>query len=138
MRPNLPDKSLFLHKDIPIPGYRIEEHIGSGGNGHMFRAYSEVIATNMACKIIPKGNLESTSDQPDLWQTEFQKANKLRSHEVVRVTQVVEWNEFNCICVLADYVNGISLKEHLAKQKNEIDIDFIEDFTRAMLIFFMI
>lgn len=136
MRTNLPDKSLFLNKDIPFPGYRIEKHIGSGGNGHMFRAYSEVIATNMACKIIPKENLESTSDQPDLWQTEFQKANKLRSHEVVRVTQVVEWEEYNCICVLADYVNGISLKKYLAQERNEITIDFIEDFIRAMLIFF--
>lgn len=136
MRANLPDKSLFLHKDTPFPGYRIEEHIGSGGNGHVFRAYSEVIATNMACKIIPKENLESTSDQPDLWQTEFQKANKLRSHEVVRVNQVDEWEEYSCICVLADYVNGISLKEYLAQERNEITIDFIEDFTRAMLIFF--
>ncbi len=136
MRTNLPDKSLFLHKDIPFPDYRIEEHIGSGGNGHMFRAYSKVIATNIACKIIPKKNLEFTSDQPDLWQAEFQKANKLRSHEVVKVTQVVEWKEYNCICVLADYVNGISLKKYLAQKRNEITIDFIEDFTRAMLIFF--
>ena len=136
MRTNLPDRSTFLHEDIPFPGYRIEEHIGSGGNGHVFRAYSEVIATNMACKIIPKKNLESTSDQPDLWQTEFQKANKLRSPAVVRVTQVAEWEKYDCICVLADYVNGISLKKYLAREKNEITIDFIEDFTRAILIFF--
>ncbi len=60
MRTNLPDKSLFLNKDIPSLGYRIEEYIDSGGNGHMFRAYSEVIATNMACKIIPKKNLEKS------------------------------------------------------------------------------
>lgn len=136
MRANLPDKSIFINEQTPFPGYRIEEHIGTGGNGHVFRAYSQDLMISMACKVIPKKNLESTSNQPHLWQTEFQKANRLRSHEVVKVNQVVEWPEHKCICVLADYVNGISLKDYLAKEKNELDIDFIEDFFRAMLIFF--
>ena len=63
MRKNLPDKEFFIGK--PLPGgmghYVIDEYINSGGNAHMFRAYSSALNHYMACKIIPKANRSAPS-----------------------------------------------------------------------------
>src|SRR5687768_15537382 len=83
---HLPSKDLFLNKPLPQrPEYIIEEYIGTGNNGHVFRARSEAIGRDIACKIIPRTNLHGQ------WTLELNRPNALRNSAVVRYHDVLVW-----------------------------------------------
>ena len=132
MRRNLPAKELFLKKTIPeIPGFIIEEHIGSGSNGHVFRAFNEATNGEFAFKIIPVDNLPSSE-----YLDEAKKANRLENPSVVRYHHVVNYSDSDVRCVVfaCDYVKGKSLKEYIQKNqyRSNINIPFIVDFLQTM------
>lgn len=85
VRSNLPDKRLFLGKQIPgLEKYTIEDWLGSGNNAHVFRARSDELSQNVACKIIPCTNLVGTDETPPRWWQELKKANRVQSPRVVK------------------------------------------------------
>jgi hypothetical protein len=52
MRANLPDKHYFLNKPVPgLVDYLIIEHIDSGMNAHMFKAYNVSINSYVRVKL---------------------------------------------------------------------------------------
>ena len=129
MRKNLPPVELFLGKMIPqFPGYEILEHIASGSNGHLFRAFDKSINSTLAFKIIPVNNL-----QPDHLE-EARKANRLENSSVVSCHSVIEYSFTNvpCVIFIYDYVKGKNLRDYIRQDQSNINVLFIEDFLRSM------
>ena len=106
MRKYLPDESWFIGKNIPKqPDYKIVEYKAPGCNAHVFRAHSDAVNNDIACKIIPKQNLIK-----DIWHDEIDKANALRSDIVVKFWDVSEWvvkqDNIDCVVLCSEYVYG--------------------------------
>jgi len=136
MRANLPPREFFIGKEIPgREGYRIVEHIESGGNGRVFRAYSEQLKNSLACKLIPRSNLLASHD----WKLEAQKANSIQNPIVVKYDTPIEWKgryegvEIDCVGFCAQYINGVSLKRYIQANKGNITIHFTEMFLKNIL-----
>jgi len=132
MRANLPPVDYFLDKPIPSrPDYRIAEHLGSGNNAHVYRAHSTELNHDIACKIIPRSNLK------DHWQTEIIKANTLRSPSVVRFNECLDWKapdaSVDCVAISWEYIPGISLRQFLRRNPDDISVSFTHTFLKTML-----
>lgn len=127
MRKHLPKKELFLGKTIE--GHVIQEHVGSGNNGLVFRAFNESTNSTHAFKIVPKENLVGG------YLEEARKANVLENSSVVRCHGVVEYSVPNvdCVVFIYDYVKGKSLKDYIKQNQSNIDLPFIESFLETML-----
>jgi len=142
MKKNLPESLYFINQEIPgYPGgYTIIEKIGSGQNGHVFKAHSERMNHDLACKIIPRANLIEESPGKPGWREEFIKPNTLRSRFVVEILQVLEWideeNKINCVVLISAYIPGKNLKDHIAGDQYTVEIHFIERFLKDMLSLF--
>jgi serine/threonine protein kinase len=141
MRKYLPNPNFFIGKKIPgLVDYIIKELIKSGNDAHVFRAHSEKIRNDLACKIIPAENLLGKDREPPLWRQEIDKAQALRSPIVVKFTHMAEWKEtekdIDCIVLCAEYVDGLNLRDHLKKKDFTVSMTFIEKFLSEMLSFF--
>lgn len=119
MRANLPDKSFFVGK--PVPGrsdVTVIEWVACGNDGHLFRAHSNELGRDVACKIIPRNNLQHGSDGSEIWRAEILKANALRNPIVVKVEHICDWpnvpmrgdteklEAVDCIALISEFVDG--------------------------------
>jgi len=141
MRVNLPDRSYFLGKTLPSkPDTRIVSYIDSGNNAHMFRAHSEELGRDVACKIIPRKNLIGADETPPRWRAEVLKANRLQSPAAVKFSDITEWLDeadfIDCAVLISDYVEGKNLRTFVNSNRNEIDVNCATGFLRSMLDFF--
>lgn len=141
MRVNLPDKTYFLEKTLPFrPDTRILAHLGSGNNAHVFRAHSEELGRDVACKIIPRANLIGANKLPPTWRAEVEKANRLQNPAAVKFFDIGEWrdagNSIDCVVLISDYVEGKTLRSFVASNKDEVTVMFATGFLRSMLDFF--
>ncbi len=135
MRANLPDKSLFIRKPLPSRAdLVIAEHIGSGNDGHVFRAHSTELQRDFACKIIPSANLQGR------WRAEVEKANVLPGTTVVRFVDLQKWidpeNDIDATVLISDFVDGRDLQIFIAKRRDVLDLSFVVQFLSTMLDFF--
>jgi len=122
---NLPPVGSFLGEKIPqFPEHEIIEHISSGSNGHVFRAYRESTNSNLAFKVIPVNNLSPKH------LDEAKKANSLENAAVVRCHDVVEYPDpkVRCVVFICDYVKGKNLEDYIRQDRANITIPFIEEF----------
>lgn len=139
MRKHLPTAGNFLGKSLPhFPSFIIRDHIGSGNNGHVFRAHAESTGHELACKVVPAANLPRNDEDQELWLQEAKKSNQLQHPAVVRCVDVDLWTgpevDGPCAVFLYDYVRGTSLRQYLKElQKNTITVGFVEEFLRTML-----
>jgi len=139
MRANLPDKNLFLGKAVPgRPNIVIQEWIASGNDGHLFKGRSEQLNRDLACKIIPRANLIHGEHGEELWRAEVYKADALRNQAVVHFEGIHEWKDgaIDCIVLVAEFVEGISLRQFLKKQSSEVTVPFITHWLGTMLELF--
>ena len=109
----------------------IQEHVGSGTNGHVFRALDESTNSRLALKIIPVNNR-----LPDQYLDEAKKANSLEHISVVRYHHVFN-DDFDSetpyVVFVCDDVKGKNLKDYIRQDQSDIDVPFIESFLRTML-----
>ena len=109
----------------------IQERIGSGTNGHVFRALNESTNSRFALKIIPVDNR-----LPDQYLDEAKKATRLENSSVVRCHDVVN-DDFDSktpyVVFVCDDVKGKNLKDYIRQDQPDIDVPFIESFLRTML-----
>ena len=137
MRKYLPPAKHFIGKTMPrYPNYRIKEHIATGNNGHLFRAYSRRTESSLAFKIVPVENLPQDYNDQEAHLTEAKKANMLDNRAVVRYHDVF-WHtdqtiNFQGVVFVCDYVNGMSLRTYMRDPHSDIDIDFVKLFLRTM------
>ena len=136
VRGNLPPKEIFLGKAIPNrEKYVISEYKDSGGNAHLFKAFSEEVQQTIACKIIPRTNLRESTD----WKEEAKKANRLSHPAVVKCDETIEWAgtidgvQIDCVGFCYTYIDGISLRKFIRERKDLITIPFVETFLKTIL-----
>lgn len=139
MRINLPDFKLFLGNKVPTRNdIEIVHHVASGNDGHVFKGFSTSLQKDLACKVIPTSNLIHGPNGEPIWQAEVHKADKLRNSSVVKFEDVLEWktDDFDCVLLVSEYVDGPSLREFSKKSSDEVTIPFVLDFLSAMLNLF--
>ncbi len=141
MRANLPDKNWFVGKPLPgRPDLVLVEFIASGNDGHLFRAHSNALQRDFACKIVPRSNLVGAGEATPRWRAEIEKANALRSVVVVRFVDLQEWtdpeNKIDCVAFISDYVAGQNLRDFIAKNRHEITLPFILYFLETVFDLF--
>src|SRR5437870_1905654 len=103
MRANLPDWHRFVGNPLPTrPEVTITEWIASGNDGHLFRAHSTSLARDVACKIIPRTNLQHGPTGEEIWRAEVHKADSLRSQTVVKFEDIRDWRDeaHNIDCIV--------------------------------------
>ncbi len=133
----MPPKGNFIGKAIPtFPNHIIKEHIASGANGHMFRAYSEKENISLAFKIVPVDNL--VTEENEQYLQEARRANGIAHESVVSYIQVVEYfdelSSKQCVVFVCEYVDGPSLEKYLEDESEAaIDLSFIRSFLETML-----
>lgn len=138
MRANLPDPSYFIGRTVPNRSdLKVVELIASGNDGHLFRAHSEVLGRDVACKIIPLSNLQQAPDGAELWKAEIHKANALRSPTVVKIDDIREWTDatsgISAIVLVSELVEGKSLTKYITISSDAITVSFILDWLETML-----
>ena len=129
----LPRSRPFLGLTIPTyPDFKITELVSSGRNSHVFRAYNESTASQLAFKIIPTSNLPFGDDERSL--NEAKKANLLQHPSVVRYHDYIRWqhDQKPYWVFVCDFVDGPDLRTYVRERPTEIDIPFIEEFLRTM------
>ena len=137
MRKNLPDRNHFLGKTLPnLPNHKIVDNIGSGSNGHVYRAHAEKIEGDLAFKFVPTENLPTDPDQRGLYLLEARKANSLENSCVVRYVDVLLWEDEalgrTFVVFVCQYISGRSLKQFIKQNRHDIDVAFVENFLTTM------
>ena len=143
MRKNLPPVEKFLGKTIDrFPNHVIQEHVGSGYNGHLFRAFDQSTESKLAFKVVPVENLlvNNMLDDEDKRQTyldEAKKANLLQHRSAIKCHNIVPYrdpdNSIKCIVFVYDYVEGKNLRGYMRQHRAEVNVPFAETFLRTML-----
>jgi energy-coupling factor transporter ATP-binding protein EcfA2 len=141
MRENLPDKTFFLGKALPSdPGVKIVEYVDSGANAHVFRAHSEDLGRDVACKVIPRKNLVGPDQVPPAWKSEVLKADRLQSSYVVKFLAVKEWKDdtsgVDCVVLISEYIEGVALRKFVKARPGEVTIAFVLHFLMCMFDLF--
>jgi energy-coupling factor transporter ATP-binding protein EcfA2 len=146
MRQNLPDPSSFPGRTIPSrTDVTITNLIDSGNDGHVYRARSETLRKDIACKVIPRSNLQHGPNGEELWRAEVHKADALRSTAVVKFEDIREWPDvptkdgaerMTCIVLISEFVEGRSLRKFIQEFPEEISISFVVDWMATMLNLF--
>jgi serine/threonine protein kinase len=141
MRANLPDADFFVGKTVPErPDVTIRDLVDSGNDGHLFRAWADSLQRFLACKVIPRSNLQHGTDGSEQWKAEVHKADKLRNPAVVRFESVISWREpsanIDCVVLVAEFVDGPSLRRFLKEKRDEISIPFVVQWLAGMLDLF--
>lgn len=141
MRANLPDRNYFIGKAIPDrPEVTIVKWVNSGNNAHLFRAHSQNLNRDLACKVIPRSNLLHGPDGKELWRAEVHKADALLSPTVVKFEDIQDWRDvtagIDCIVLISEFVDGPCLREFIKDQRDDISVPFIWHWMATMLNLF--
>ena len=149
MRANLPPSEYFISRAIPGPRDMIvDEFIDSGNDGLLFRCHSEELGRDLAAKVIPRSNLQHGAEGEELWRSEVHKANALRNPAVVRVEDIVNWDNIpsqahssvadtvDCVVLISEFIVGDCLRNFMKQHPEEITVPFIIDWLRTMLNLF--
>ena len=115
MRKNLPPIDLFIGKRI-YQNHVIKEHIASGNNGHLFRAFDSSTGSNLAIKIVPVQNIPDDNGQQE-YLNEAKKANQIEHPSVVSYINVLPYDrpevQVKCVCFVCNYIKGKNLRSCL-------------------------
>ena len=137
MRRNLPDPCLFIGKTVSLfPNHVIQEHVASGSNGHLYRAFDQSTEGSLAFKFVPFENLPEDETEQQLYLNEAKKANIMEDPSVVRYVDVVPYHNDDLsiygVFFIYEFVNGKNLRDYISQNGTEIDIAFIEHYLRTM------
>jgi serine/threonine protein kinase len=133
----LVDTEWFVGRLLPGQGdYRITRSLAAGQKAHVFVAHSESLRRDVACKVIPEDKLIGRDMDPPSWQSEITNANQVPSSRVVKIFAMGYWETPTGVCVylLADLVQGESLRQFLRNRK-EVDFSFAESLLQELLDF---
>jgi serine/threonine protein kinase len=93
-----------------IVGFVIEEELGRGSMGVVYRAWQGRLARRVAIKVVSDDPIAGTRVR-DYWLREAHSAARVRDPRIVQVHDVGEAN--GCLYLVLEYVPGGSLKDRL-------------------------
>jgi len=99
-----------------IPGYRLEDELGRGGMGVVYRAVNEASGERVALKVLLAG-AKATSEDLIRFRTEAEAAERLQHPHIVALLEHGEANG-NPYMVL-DYIEGEDLESRISRGKLE-------------------
>ena len=137
MKKHLPPPDSFLNVILPeFSNYKIIEFVGSGFNGHVYRAHADEIEGDLAFKFVPLENLPDDPEQSNVHLEEAKKANLLENDSVVHCVNVLPWKDDTLdksfVVFVYRYVSGLSLRQYIKERRDDISIPFIENFLLTM------
>src|SRR5688572_8529561 len=109
---------------LKIDEYTLEEHVGSGRIGAVYRAVRPSLGDTLACKVIREGRLKKG------WERELQKISRLRS-----IPEVVQFHSFGdekgedfrpFSYVMFDFIKGQDLDAFVTSYPGLINMAFVE------------
>ncbi|HXK17108.1 MAG TPA: protein kinase, partial [Polyangiaceae bacterium] len=100
--------------------YRLEEEIGKGSMGTVYRAVHVTLGQRVAIKLISGEHLQSVEARKR-FSVEAKAAAKLRSRHVVQVYDDGETPEGNPYIVL-EYLDGETLEQRLEREQRTISL----------------
>ena len=108
-----PDHGQYLTPQMILDGkYRLEEKIGEGGMGEIYRATHLRLGTTWAVKILNLDLLSDESSVQRFWR-EAQVSTQINHPNVVNVVDIVESKECGVMYIVMEYLAGKNLKERL-------------------------
>ena len=138
MRKYLPSVDLFLGKIFErFPNHVIKEHVASGNNGHLFRAFDQSTKSNLAFKVVPVENLpKDNNEQQKIYLNEAKRANQIEHQSVINYIDVFPYDidsesKTSCVIFVCNYIKGKNLRDYMKDHKT-IEVPFVEDFLRTM------
>lgn len=119
---------------IIIKEYKLEECVGRGKHGVVYRAVREDIYSTVACKLIPARALTKG------WKTELTKANKLNGIEQVvpyifHESKTIDEDVY--VYILSQFIKGKNLRDYVEANPNIITISFIRNLIDQILQVFL-
>ncbi|MFO0880337.1 MAG: serine/threonine-protein kinase [Gemmataceae bacterium] len=114
-----------------LPGFILEEEIGRGGMGVVFRGRQEILGRPIAVKLIRSGPLAG-SEEVTRFRTEAQALSRLNHPRILTVHSLGEWQ--GCHYLVMDYIPGGSLADRLKGGPLPIReaVELVRDLARAM------
>jgi serine/threonine protein kinase len=94
--------------------YRIDEHVGEGGMGAVYRARDLVLETDVAVKVLDR-HLLARPGRMEAFRREVRLARRVTHPNVCRVHDIVEDGEVTFITM--EYVEGESLAQRLERRE---------------------
>lgn len=124
----------FSPGDLIAERYVIEETLGAGGMGVVYRAQDRLIGETVALKFLHP-TLLKTIPGKRLFLQEAQIARRLRHENIVAVHDV-SWTVEGILFLSMEYLEGQSLRAMLRKQRDErrfIDVRFVVHIVQQVL-----
>src|SRR5262249_53899357 len=98
-----------------IDSYHIEELLGCGSFGYVFKAYYEELRCHVALKVLKPEQAASASDR-DQFLGDAQKARAVRDDHVVTIHNVGNTRALHLPYFVMEYLEGGSLNDRLKQQ----------------------
>ena len=119
---------------IVIEEYKLEEYVGLGKHGVVYRAVREDSYSTVACKLIQEKALTKG------WKTELAKANKLNGIEqvvpcVFHASKIIDEDVY--VYIFSQFIKGKNLRDYIEANSNIITISFIRNLIDQILQVFL-
>ncbi len=93
--------------------YRIEEIVGRGGMGVVYKAHDQQLDELVALKVLPGDAMTRSSEQIDRFKREIRLARRITHRNVLRT---YDWGEAEGVYFISmEYVRGYTLAQYLEK-----------------------
>jgi serine/threonine-protein kinase len=91
--------------------YRIEETVGRGGMGVVYRAHDQQLDEAVALKVLPGDAINRSGEQVERFKREIRLARKITHRNVLRT---YDWGEFGGVYFITmEFVRGYTLAQYL-------------------------
>jgi len=116
-------------ESMHIDGFLLEDHIGTGGFAHVFKAWEKSLARPVAIKLLDKNRINARNRHRFL--REAKAASSVRSPHVVQVLTSGEADNGQPFIAM-ELVDGDTLSQWIAKRSGTLDVQSIEQGVKLL------